>query len=245
MTVDPADGCTFLYTNQYLAESGTFNWLTRIGTFKFPSCTSGPSGTIEGTVTDGANPISGATVTAGASSTSTDAAGHYSFTLPVGTYDMTVTKPTGSSRPRPTAWRSPRTATTTQDFTLEEAPSVPVNGTVRDSQRGWPLYAQVDVTAPGAPHIQTFTDPVTGYYDVGNLVEGTTYKFVVTALTPGYETGGGTLPLGVPLGNAPFLVKNWLLEADLETCNAPGYSPDISGLFENFERRRACLRAGR
>ena len=91
MTVDPADGCTFFYTNQYLAESGDFNWLTRIGTFKFPSCTSGPSGTLEGTVSDGANPISGATVTAGASSTSTDAAGHYSFTLPVGTYDMTVT----------------------------------------------------------------------------------------------------------------------------------------------------------
>ena len=110
-----------------------------------------------------------------------------------------------------------------------------MNGTVRDSQRGWPLYAQVDVSAPGAPHIQTFTDPVTGYYDVGNLVEGTTYTFVVNALTPGYETGGGTLPLGVPLGNAPFLVKNWLLDADLETCNAPGYTPDISGLFENFD----------
>ena len=58
---------------------------------------------------------------------------------------------------------------------------------------------------------------------------------MVQALTPGYETGGGTLPLGVPLGNAPFLVKNWLLDADLETCNAPGYTPDISGLFENFD----------
>ena len=76
---------------------------------------------------------------------------------------------------------------------------------------------------------------MTGYYDVGNLVEGITYTFVVKALTPGYETGGGTLPLGVPLGNAPFLVKNWLLDADLETCNAPGYTPDISGLFENFD----------
>ena len=70
---------------------------------------------------------------------------------------------------------------------------------------------------------------------MGNLVEGITYTFVVKALTPGYETGGGTLPLGVPLVNAPFLVKNWLLDADLETCNAPGYTPDISGLFENFD----------
>jgi hypothetical protein len=38
MTVDPADDCTFWYTNEYLKASGTFNWSTRIGSFKFPSC---------------------------------------------------------------------------------------------------------------------------------------------------------------------------------------------------------------
>jgi hypothetical protein len=37
MTVDP-DGCTFWYTNEYYAASG-LNWQTRIGAFKFPSCT--------------------------------------------------------------------------------------------------------------------------------------------------------------------------------------------------------------
>jgi hypothetical protein len=39
MTVDPADDCTFWYTNEYLAASGSFNWNTRIGSFKFPGCT--------------------------------------------------------------------------------------------------------------------------------------------------------------------------------------------------------------
>ncbi len=38
MTVDPADDCTFWYTQEYIASSGTFNWSTRIGSFKFPTC---------------------------------------------------------------------------------------------------------------------------------------------------------------------------------------------------------------
>ena len=38
MTVDPIDGCTFWYTDEYLAASGTFNWHTRIGNFKFAGC---------------------------------------------------------------------------------------------------------------------------------------------------------------------------------------------------------------
>jgi hypothetical protein len=38
MTVDPADGCTFWYTNEYIPSNGAFNWKTRIGSFKFSSC---------------------------------------------------------------------------------------------------------------------------------------------------------------------------------------------------------------
>jgi hypothetical protein len=38
LTVDPLDDCTFWYTNEYLAGSGTFNWHTRIGTFRLPGC---------------------------------------------------------------------------------------------------------------------------------------------------------------------------------------------------------------
>ena len=39
MTVDPGDDCTFWYTSEYLKSDGTFNWSTRIATFKFPNCT--------------------------------------------------------------------------------------------------------------------------------------------------------------------------------------------------------------
>jgi hypothetical protein len=38
MTVDPADDCTFWYTSEYLKSNGTFNWSTRIASFKFPGC---------------------------------------------------------------------------------------------------------------------------------------------------------------------------------------------------------------
>jgi hypothetical protein len=42
MSIDPADDCTFWYTNQYYespANGASGNWQTRIGAFKFPSCT--------------------------------------------------------------------------------------------------------------------------------------------------------------------------------------------------------------
>src|SRR5262249_12148439 len=38
MTVDPGDDCTFWYTNEYLKSSGSFNWSTRISSFKFAAC---------------------------------------------------------------------------------------------------------------------------------------------------------------------------------------------------------------
>ncbi|HWZ44781.1 MAG TPA: hypothetical protein VNW97_15000 [Candidatus Saccharimonadales bacterium] len=38
LTVDPADDCTFWYTNEYLSVSGTFNWHTRIASFKLGNC---------------------------------------------------------------------------------------------------------------------------------------------------------------------------------------------------------------
>jgi hypothetical protein len=38
MAIDPVDDCTFWYANEYLASNGTFNWHTRLASFKFPSC---------------------------------------------------------------------------------------------------------------------------------------------------------------------------------------------------------------
>jgi hypothetical protein len=38
MSVDPVDDCTFWYTQEYLKANGSFNWSTRISSFKFSTC---------------------------------------------------------------------------------------------------------------------------------------------------------------------------------------------------------------
>jgi hypothetical protein len=44
MTVDPVDDCTFWYTQEYMKTTGSFNWNTRIASFKFPGCGGGGGG---------------------------------------------------------------------------------------------------------------------------------------------------------------------------------------------------------
>jgi hypothetical protein len=43
ITIDPADDCTFWYTNEYMKTTGSFNWNTRIANFKFPNCGTPPT----------------------------------------------------------------------------------------------------------------------------------------------------------------------------------------------------------
>jgi hypothetical protein len=96
MTIDP-DGCTFWYTTEYYQSPqpttlAADNWQTRIGSFKFSSCTPN-SATLQGTVTSAAtsSPISGATITIGTTSTTTDAAGLYTIgSVAPGTYNVTA-----------------------------------------------------------------------------------------------------------------------------------------------------------
>lgn len=38
MAIDPIDDCTFWYTQEYYKTTGSFNWATRISSFKFPGC---------------------------------------------------------------------------------------------------------------------------------------------------------------------------------------------------------------
>jgi hypothetical protein len=62
MRIDPADDCTFWFTNQYLNTSGDFVWATHIGSFAFTGC--GPDFTV------GASPSS-LTILQGGNGTST------------------------------------------------------------------------------------------------------------------------------------------------------------------------------
>jgi hypothetical protein len=234
MVTDPTDECTFWYTTEYIETTGLANWQTRVGSFKFPSCSIGPTGTIQGTVTDGSNPLSGVKVTAGSASTNTNASGAYSFTLPIGLYDMTASKygyiPGAASGIDVTDGGN-----VVQNFVLATAPSVTVNGVVKDgSGGGWPLYAKVVIKATGAPTFTLYTDPVTGYYSQ-TLVSGIPYTFQVNAVAAGYLQGGGVVPLGVTTLAPSATVVNWDLLADLVSCNAQGYAYPAGTLFQGFE----------
>ncbi|MFP6639333.1 MAG: hypothetical protein VCC04_03740, partial [Myxococcota bacterium] len=41
MNVDPSDGCTFWYTNEYMPAGGNGNWTTKIASFAFDECLGG------------------------------------------------------------------------------------------------------------------------------------------------------------------------------------------------------------
>jgi hypothetical protein len=133
MTIDP-DGCTFWYTTEYYASPQPTtlagdNWQTRIGSFKFASCTPNPA-TLQGTVTAAATKIgiSGATVTAGTSSTTTDGTGHYTLgSLATGTYNVAASAPVYITAT--TSVTLSGGTTTTQNFALVLAP-VPTSLTV-------------------------------------------------------------------------------------------------------------------
>ncbi|MCX7681803.1 MAG: carboxypeptidase-like regulatory domain-containing protein, partial [Anaerolineae bacterium] len=92
MSVDPTDDCTFWYSQEYYAVDGSA-WQTRIGSFKFPNCVAGATGTLTGQVYDDTtlNGIGGASVQAASSptqtvGTTTNSSGYYTLTLPAGTY---------------------------------------------------------------------------------------------------------------------------------------------------------------
>ncbi len=152
MTLDP-DGCTFWMTNEYFAVDG-LNFLTRIGSFSYPSCTPvGAGGTLSGTVTAtvGGAPIAGATVTLGSRTTTTDGSGSYSFTgLPAGTYPSETASAPGYNSSTATNIAITDGNTTTQDFSLSTAPTsaCPVDTTQADFQTG--VATNVDLTtSPG------------------------------------------------------------------------------------------------
>jgi hypothetical protein len=38
LSVDPVDGCTMVFTTEFLSADGTFNWNTHISSFKLSTC---------------------------------------------------------------------------------------------------------------------------------------------------------------------------------------------------------------
>jgi hypothetical protein len=232
MTVDESDDCTFWYTQEYYDTTTDFDFKTRVGAFKFPSCTDGPTGTVQGTVTDAgsSDPIAGATVDVGGFGTATNASGQYSIVVPADTYDVTASA-FGYTAQTAAGVVVGDGATVTQDFALAALVLVDVSGTVVDgSGANWPLYARLVVTPASGPAQTLYTNPATGQYQV-TLPGNTSYTFDVSAVSQGYLAESRAVNLG-----ATDQTEDFTLLVDITTCNATGYGFDLTPLVsDNFD----------
>lgn len=229
MSIDPQDGCTFWYTTEY--SSGSWDWRTRIVSFRFPTCTDQPTGVLSGTVTNSVTdlPIEGAHVTVGLYGAVTGANGAYSIQIPAGTYDVDFSAyaylPESVTGVNVTV-----DATTTLNAELDPAQMRTVSGTVTDATPGghsYPLYARIDIE--GYPNSPIYTDAVNGTYSV-QLPEGMEFTLTATALLPGYLPDSETLT--IPASNQ---VVNFGLLIDAAACVAPGYMVVPGPVAENFD----------
>ncbi|HEX5495359.1 MAG TPA: carboxypeptidase regulatory-like domain-containing protein [Mycobacteriales bacterium] len=191
----------------------------------------GAHGLISGTVTDSVDghPLAGAHVTAGTSSATTDGQGRYVVSLPVGSYNMTVTSVFGYADASATGVTVTDGGNTVQNFAMVAQPTVTVSGTVTDgSGHGWPLYAQVQ--AVGTPVPAAFTDPFTGVYHL-TIPANASYTLRTTAQATGYQSVNTPLSLG-----SGQFTQNVALPVDAVACVAPGYAYHYNGLAnETFD----------
>ncbi len=237
MGIDPVDDCTFWYTQEYMATSGTAPWSTRIGSFRFPSCTGSEPGTLRGIVRNAvtSDPVAGARVEAAGTSvtetTTSDAGGLYVLLLEPDIYTVTASA-YGYFPYTRTGIEVTSKVTTTVNVPLTPAPTYVVSGTVTDAQTGWPLYARIRVQGdpfnPPAPDNVVWTDPVSGFYQL-TLAAGITYTLDVQAWVSGYLPAA--LSLGPLTGNT---TRDVALQADAVACSAPGYSLSRTGTTESF-----------
>jgi hypothetical protein len=115
MAVDPADDCTFWYTQQYYQITSTSSWRTRIGAFQLASCpplpTPSRTPTATSTFTPGPTWTSTTTFTATSTGTATSSATVTGTATPTSTMTSTPT-PTETPTSTPTATVTPTHTTT-------------------------------------------------------------------------------------------------------------------------------------
>jgi len=133
----------------------------------------GPTGTLQGTVTDSTTgwPVADVTIQAVGPSTRTtrtDASGYYQFMLPVGTYDVMVSKFAYLTQTASGVLVS-ENATTVQDFAMVPAPAYDISGYVTD-ELGNPV-ANATISILNTPIAPVNTD-LNGFYSFASVPEG-------------------------------------------------------------------------
>jgi Carboxypeptidase regulatory-like domain len=204
MTIDPTDDCTFWYTNEYLPSSGTFNWYTKIASFRFSSCTPPSTYTILGTVMTNGVPLSGVSMSLGGAvpDTTTDQYGNYSFAgLADGTtYTVTPDVSTGYTSDTVTI----NGGNAIKNFLPPPAPAnltatagngqVSLNWAASTGATGYNVFRS---TTSGSGYGPIGTATTTGYTDT-TVINNNTYYYVVQAangaVTSGYSNEASATP---------------------------------------------------
>jgi uncharacterized repeat protein (TIGR01451 family) len=216
MSVDPADDCTFWYTQEYYDPAlpggciASACWQTRIGSFKFPSCSAASGlGTLQGTVRLAAPftpPLAGVLVQANGYSAVTNGGGFYTMRVPGGPPGGTYTVTASKSGFGPVSEDVVVTAgaTTTHDFSLG---SGRIAGVVTRVASGSPIAGAL-VEVPGGTHVLT---DASGAYSIP-LPTHPSYSITVSAAGyfPSTRSGlavgtSGTTTANVALSPAPVL----------------------------------------
>jgi hypothetical protein len=178
MSVDPIDDCTFYYTNQYLPANGTFNWRTRIASFKLSPC-GGDDFSLS------ASP-SALSLASGASGTSTITV------TPSGGFAAAVALSISGLPAGATASLSPTSTTTTSALTIATGTAAPGTYplTVKGTSGTLTHTTAVTLTVTGAPDFALSANPPTV-----TATQGTSQPTTIT-VTP--QNGfNGAVSLGV------------------------------------------------
>jgi hypothetical protein len=172
MNLDPIDDCTFWYTQEYYPVTSARNWYTRIASFRFPNCSVGPRGGLQGAVraATSTQPITNARILIAADNQPVIPAnaqyGLYTLTVPVNTYTLTASA-YGYTPGIVGGVSVIENLTTTQDVLLNLSATYVVSGYVT-GHASTPLYATMTITGtPFNPPVNAVsTDPATGFYSV-------------------------------------------------------------------------------
>jgi hypothetical protein len=180
MVVDPTDGCTFWYANEYLPATGNFNWHTRIASFQLPGCASNGGNDFTMSV----NPTS-VSATAGGSATAT-----VGTSVVLGTAE-TVTLSASGLPPGASATFAPPSVTAggSSMMTVSTSTSTPVGN----------FGLTITGTAPSATHAVPFGLSVVP--SSGAIVNGT-FESGLSGWTSTGTTAAVTDPVHTGLGAA-------------------------------------------
>jgi hypothetical protein len=191
MTIDPADDCTFWYTQEYSKTGGSFSWNTRIANFKFDGCAGTPSFSL----TASPNTL---TVARGNSGTSTITV------VPSNGFSGNVTLSASGLPSGVTAGFSPNPTSTTSTLTLTASAGATLGTssiTITGTSGSLTSTTTLSLTVTGSGPAVTLTPTLLKW---GGIVVGTTSNPKTVTLT---NTGSSTLNISSVTTSGDFAQK--------------------------------------